>query len=436
MDAPPEIEGTAAAKKSATASSTSTAELLPGLRLGHYTVCGLLARGGMAEIYLARDADRGGRLVVIKRVLPHLPDAQNPVGMFADEAALSARLHHPNIAEVLEVLDVGGQLFIVLEHLRGADALDILQMADKRGTHVPLDVAVQMVIAVCAGLHHAHELRGPKGDPMHVIHRDVSPPNVFVTFDGTTKLLDFGLAKSAYRATETLGGMAKGKLTYMSPEQVMSRALDRRSDIYSLGIVLYELTTGTKLYDASRGELATVQQIIDGPVPSPCATNPAYPAALEAVVQKALAKRPDDRFPTAFALARALEAAAVESGLSLSSALIPPFLAELYPARIAAAPDALPEKEVVAAAAGGSFQPAVRAPPTLRMMPIVDAVPVAPGSRFNRPIGQIGPGKPRESGGSIELGKSGKSGRPLRAMIFITIAISVLIAVVLFVLYR
>ena len=308
-------------------------ELPPGLVLGSYTIVGLMARGGMAEIYLALTSDERARPVVIKRVLPHLPEKDDPHAMFADEAALSARLHHANVAEVLDVVEVEGSLFIVLEHLHGADALEILKTCDRLRRRVPYEVAVQILLGIAAGLHYAHELRGPEGEALHVIHRDVSPQNLFVTFEGNVKLLDFGLAKSIFRAATTRDGAAKGKLSYMSPEQVMTRPLDRRTDVFSLGICMWELTVGLKLYDTNRGELTIVQEILEKRPPAPSEIYADYPKALEAVVMRALAKRPDERYPTVFAMARALEAAAREAGITPSREALAEFMVELFPER-------------------------------------------------------------------------------------------------------
>ena len=316
--------------------SAPATELAPGTSLGPYTVIGLLARGGMAEIYLALAEGQGvaPRPVVVKRVLPHLPGHDDPSAMFADEAALSSRLHHPNVVEMLDLVEREGDLLIVFEHLHGADTHEMLTTCDARKIRLPIEVAIQVVAEAAAGLHHAHELTDEHGQSQKVIHRDVSPQNVFVTFDGLVKVLDFGLAKSVFRTAQTRSGAAKGKLSYMSPEQLLGKPLDRRTDVFALGIVLYELSLGIKLYDVGRGEMQVVREILEGRVTPPREIDPAYPAAVEAVVMRALAKRPDERFPTAHAFRRALAEAARASGLMPSHETVRQFIAALYPDRV------------------------------------------------------------------------------------------------------
>mgnify|MGYP000970547848 CR=1 FL=1 len=361
-------------------------ELAPGIVIGAYTIIGMLARGGMAEIYLAlgKMADGQETPVVLKRVLSSLPTHDDPTTMFADEAALSARLHHPNLVETLDLVDSDVGMLIVLEHLHGADCLEILHTCARLRRRVPWDAIVQTMLCVCEGLHYAHELTDESGASMRVIHRDVSPQNVFLTFDGNVKLLDFGLAKSVFQASVTRDGVAKGKLSYMSPEQVMTKALDHRTDIWSLGIVLYELSLGVKLFDVGRGELNVVRDIMEARVPRPRDIDPGYPAALEAIVLRALAKRPEDRFPTAYAFARDLAAAAAEAGIVPSPEAVTRFLNELYPDRIvgrtapgpellpSAIADPPPEKPVEKAAENPTVTPTRRITrQTSPVMPIV-----------------------------------------------------------------
>ncbi len=363
------------------------AELAPGSTVGAYTIIGMLVRGGMAEIYLAlgRMADGHETPVVLKRVLSSLPSRDDPETMFADEAALSARLHHPNLVETLDLVESEVGTLIVLEHLHGADCLEILHTCARLRRRIPWDVIVQTVISVCTGLHYAHELLDEGGAPMHVIHRDVSPQNVFLTFDGNVKLLDFGLAKSVFQASITRDGVAKGKLSYMSPEQVLTRPLDRRTDVWSLGIVLYELSLGVKLFDVARGELNVVRDIMDANVKRPREIDPSYPAAIEAVVLRALSKRPEDRFPTAYAFARDLAGAAAEEGIAPSPESVTRFMNELYPDRIVGRHAPSPEAPYSASAPADPAptadpatedkpDPARRriTKPTATVMPIVD----------------------------------------------------------------
>ncbi|MGH7336863.1 MAG: serine/threonine protein kinase, partial [Myxococcota bacterium] len=210
---------------------------------GSYELVAKLATGGMAEIFLARRTDPVGRgdLVVIKRILPHLADDEHFVTMFRDEAALASKLEHPNVCRVYTLGHTDGTWFIVMEYLHGVALSRLLTKISKTRAKLDLRMVTAIVIQACEGLHHAHEVRGPDGHLLGVVHRDVSPPNIFLTVDGTVKLLDFGIAKARGASSKTRTGTVKGKNAYMSPEQILGKTLDRRSDVFALGAVLYEL---------------------------------------------------------------------------------------------------------------------------------------------------------------------------------------------------
>ncbi|MFT3691825.1 MAG: serine/threonine-protein kinase [Kofleriaceae bacterium] len=272
-------------------------------RLGRFELIGLLAVGGMAEIHLARLAGEAGfeKIVVVKRLLPELVASKAFVAMFLDEGKLVARLDHPNICEVHELGREGAEYFLVMPYLDGVAATELIAQPRDPDRMAQLRVAAGVIVQACAGLSHAHE---------HVeglVHRDVSPSNLFVTTKGVVKVLDFGIAK-AHGTTATEVGTVKGKTQYMAPEQVMGDAIDRRVDVFALGIVLYELATHQRLFKRSSDYLAA-KAILEEPIPRADVADPAIPAALADVIAKALARVPGDRYATAKELAAAIEGA-------------------------------------------------------------------------------------------------------------------------------
>jgi len=267
---------------------------------------GLVATGGMAQVLLARDkpAEAFERLVAVKRMLPHLSQDPGHLQMFADEAKIGFRLRHPNICHVYEFGRSDGVPYLVMEWVHGV-TLSRLVGASAPGEGLEPGVAAHLVSQVASALDYAHRSRDRTGEPLRIVHRDVSPQNVMVSFDGFVKLLDFGVAKAAAQVQRTEGGMVKGKFGYMSPEQCLGLPLDGRSDVFSLGICLYETLTGTHLYHR-QDLVASVQSILNDPVPDPRDLRPAIPAAVAEIVVTALQKKPEDRFPSAGAFQQAL----------------------------------------------------------------------------------------------------------------------------------
>jgi serine/threonine protein kinase len=248
-------------------------------RLGKYEILRHIATGGMAEIFLARATGIEGfeKLVVIKRILPHLAVEPEITKMFLDEARIAATLHHSNIVQVFDIGAVDGQYFLAMEFLEGEDVSRIRRATRVARVALPLDHALNIVINACAGLHYAHERPGLDGKPLNIVHRDVSPQNVLVTYEGEVKLVDFGIAKASTRASAaTRVGTLKGKIRYMSPEQARSEPLDRRSDVFSTAIVLWELTTGRRLFHG-RAEFDVLKAIIETDAPLPSSIVPGYP---------------------------------------------------------------------------------------------------------------------------------------------------------------
>ncbi len=276
--------------------------------IGRYRVIGRIATGGMADILLGKLTGPSGfeRAVVIKSILPHLARDEEFVGMFLDEARLTAQIRHPNVVQVHELGRDGPVLYLVMEYLDGESCNTILREAARRGVHPPHVLAAHICAEVAAGLHAAHTLTDEDGKSRAVVHRDVSPQNVLVTYDGQVKLLDFGIAKATGRMAEgTKAGQIKGKFAYMAPEQATRAEVDARTDIFSLGVVLWEMTTGRRLFKRP-SELMVLRALSEEPIPKPSDQIKRYPPLLEAIVMRALARDPKERFQTALDLRQAL----------------------------------------------------------------------------------------------------------------------------------
>jgi serine/threonine protein kinase len=315
------------------------------LRLGKYEVVRRLAKGGMAEIFLARVCGLPGfqRMVVLKRILPLLASKADFLEMFLNEARIAATLQHPNVVQMYDVGVSDGHYFITMEYLHGEDVRRLQSECSHQARRIPVEHALHIILDVCAGLHYAHEKIGFDGHPLNIVHRDVSPQNVIVTFDGAVKLLDFGVAKASSNLHETLGGVVKGKVPYMSPEQCRGRPLDRRSDLFSVGIMLYELTLGRRLF-SGKSELETLKRIAEQPVRPPHTIDPDYDERLERIVMRALAKNPDRRYQTARDLQSDLEELARQRGMFMSAIALQKFMASVFGPRIEAWRETPPEE--------------------------------------------------------------------------------------------
>lgn len=283
-------------------------------QLGRYQLIGQLATGGMAEIHLARLAGEAGfeKTVVVKRLLPELVASPAYVAMFLDEGKLVARLDHPNICEVHELGKDGTEYFLAMPYLDGVPVTDLIARPRESDRIAELRIAASVIAQACAGLHHAHELRDADGSPAGLVHRDISPSNLFVTSAGVVKVLDFGVAKVRGQ-TETEAGTIKGKTQYMAPEQLLGESLDRRCDVFALGIVLFELATHQRLFKRASDYL-TARAILEEAIPRADVIDPAIPAGLADVIAKALARDKAQRYPDAAALATALEGALAPHG--------------------------------------------------------------------------------------------------------------------------
>jgi eukaryotic-like serine/threonine-protein kinase len=278
-----------------------------------------LGQGGMAQVFLAMSSGPVGfnKLVVIKQIREQFAEDPEFLTMFLDEARLAARLNHPNVVQTNEVGGDGKRFFICMEYLEGQPLNRILsRVGVARG--LTLGMQLRVLVDALAGLHHAHELCDFDGRPLQVVHRDATPHNIFVTYAGQVKVVDFGIAKALSSSSETRTGVLKGKVAYMAPEQAMGEKVDRRADIFSMGMILWEMLVGKRLFKGMP-DVAVLQKIVNGTVPSPSTANPDVSAELERVCMKALTHARDDRYATAADMAADLEKAVDDLGLKGSS---------------------------------------------------------------------------------------------------------------------
>ncbi|TAM50780.1 MAG: TonB family protein, partial [Acidobacteria bacterium] len=282
------------------APTAAVAPLPGGTPFGQYELIEPIATGGMAEVYRARMRGVEGfqKIVAIKRILPHLTDNDEFVTMFVDEAKLAAQLQHPNIIHIYDLGKIERSYYIAMEYIDGKDLRSILRTLDEKKSRLPLGLTLFIASRLAAALDYAHRKKDLQGHAMALVHRDVSPQNVLISFDGDIKLCDFGIAKAASKASHTRAGALKGKLQYMSPEQAWGRDIDRRSDIFSLGLVLYEMLTGRKGF-AGDSELSILEQVRAPQLVPPREVDPAIPPEVERVVMKALKEDCEQRYQTA-----------------------------------------------------------------------------------------------------------------------------------------
>jgi serine/threonine protein kinase len=286
------------------------AALLPQpIQFGKYTLFERIGRGGMAEVYKGRIQGPAGfeRVFVVKRILPHLSEEPTFIRMFVEEAKLSARLNHPNIVQIFELGSVEGEYFISMEYIRGRDLADTMRAIWKLMGPPRPELVAYVGREACRALAYAHSLTDDNGRPLGMIHRDVSPSNIMLSYEGGVKLLDFGIAKALGEAPETTkSGTMKGKYAYMAPEQTEGDDVDSRIDIFSCGIVLHEVLTGRRLFKGAN-DIQTIERVRRCEVPPPSFQNPMCPPELDNVVLKALARNRDERFATAAEMADALD---------------------------------------------------------------------------------------------------------------------------------
>ncbi|MET0401174.1 MAG: serine/threonine-protein kinase, partial [Cystobacter sp.] len=276
-------------------------------QLGKYRLLELIAKGGMGEVYKAQQEGPAGfsKTVVVKRILPHLTGGEHFVDMFLEEARLAARLSHPHVVQIFELGEQQGEYFIAMEYIQGPSLHGVRKRLRDLGQPFPFDIAAYVVAQALQGLHYAHELRDEAGRPLGIVHRDISPDNILVSRDGVVKVVDFGIAKAADASVQTQSGTLKGKLSYLSPEQVGGRPASPRSDIYATGVMLYQLLTNTLPFRAP-SSAALLQQIVTAEPEAPRRHELDVPPELNDIVMKALRKHPHERFATAQEMSRAL----------------------------------------------------------------------------------------------------------------------------------
>jgi serine/threonine protein kinase len=370
-----------------------TIALVPGDHLDRYELLCVLAQGGMGTVWLARMTGKLGfeRLVALKTILPTYSNDRLFCDMFLDEAKIAGQIDHENVARILEIGEDRGLLYYAMELIDGESLRKVYRDVRAAKMVFPMGVAMRIVADACAGLHATHELHGEDGQPLQVVHRDVSPQNLLVTIRGTTKLIDFGVAKAnARRSEETAAGTLKGKIEYMAPEQARGEPLDRRADVYALGAVLYELLAGRPVRDTDEGrQLAALHELMTG---VPYAPLPAsVPHLVRGIVDRALARDPAMRFATAEELRRALEQAMLATGEASTPEDVANVLAHFSRERTAKRKDAI--ERALRAATDGRLNAATIVAPlsAARALPSYGS---APGETGTGPGGTTRPGTP------------------------------------------
>ncbi|HVE85443.1 MAG TPA: serine/threonine-protein kinase, partial [Myxococcales bacterium] len=301
------------------------------VRFGKYVLLKRIATGGMAELFLARQVGAGGfeKLVVVKRILEHLSTDKDFVGMFLNEGRLASSLNHPNIVQVYDLGQEAGRYFMAMEFVAGHDLYNVARQAALHSAPLPPEIAARILVGACAGLHHAHTKKNLQGQPLNIVHRDVSPANILVSYEGEVKVTDVGIAKAEAQSVHTRTGVVKGKFSYMSPEQIRSEPLDARSDVFALGVTLHETLTARRLFKRD-SELAVMHDILQMPVPPPSSSRPGLPRALDAICARALEKDRDRRYPSAQHMQKDLEAFLAVSSASAESAEVSAFMLQRF----------------------------------------------------------------------------------------------------------
>ena len=363
---------------------------------GSYQLLAKLATGGMAEIYLARpsSSQSGSKdMMVLKRILPHLAEDDHFVTMFRDEADLAAKLAHKNVCNVLSFGQFGGTWFIAMEYLHGVPLSRMMTKLSKAGKMLDYRVVAGIIVQACEGLHAAHEARDDKGALMGVVHRDVSPPNIMVTADGTVKLLDFGIAKARGANSRTRTGTVKGKNAYMSPEQILGKPLDRRSDIFALGVVMYEMLAIKRLFHRD-SDFLTFKAITEEPIPDIRDRRPDLPPGMRAALVQAMARDPAGRFDTAQGFGNAIKNSVATLGGPASGADLARLLFTDFSDEMAARDEILkaaddPNAAPISIGPGSSKTPPPIPPRNAQLATSGEMSPVTP-ARQRTPTGSVG----------------------------------------------
>jgi serine/threonine-protein kinase len=316
--------------------STGTLTWAPGARVGRYELMSPIARGGMAEVWLAKQSGPEGfeKVVALKRILAAAGNASDFVTMFLDEARIAAQLSHPNIAQIFELADDSGTYYLAMEYLEGETLSHVLRRSRELSRPLPIGLAVRVVSDAAAGLGHAHQKRSRSGKPLDIVHRDVSPQNIMVTYEGVVKVVDFGIARAAGRAARTQMGSVKGKVTYMSPEQARGETVDARCDVFALGVVLFEALTGTRLHEGDDDVRVLRRLALQEALPTVRSRRPEVAPELDALVSRAMAATTQERFPSGIEMQAALEQYLRTAPPPSSSFELRQFVQELFADRL------------------------------------------------------------------------------------------------------
>lgn len=311
-----------------------------------------IGQGGMAEVFraVARGTQGFQRILVVKRILPELSRDPRFVQMFIDEAKICALISHPNVVQVYEFGRLADTHFMTMEYVHGRNLSVVMEKLASAGRLSPPDVICEVIRQACLGLHHAHTMMNAEGKPLQIIHRDVTPANLMLGFNGAVKVLDFGIARAAeeLKETKTQAGAVKGKIAYLAPEQIHRRPIDHRIDIYALGVVLHECLTGQRLFRADN-PLAAMKAILEMVVPAPSSMNSSVSKKVDQIVARALARDPNARYSSAKTMALDLESALHE--MRYFSQRLPSFLKELFKDEVTESKDRILPKEIVAISA-------------------------------------------------------------------------------------
>ncbi len=373
---------------------------------GKYQLIKKLATGGMAEVFLAKQSmGTGGdnRHVVVKRILPHLAEDPEFIQMFQNEARVAAKFSHPNIAQIFDYGEENGTYYIAMEFIHGEDLGRLMRKAWSTGQWIARPLAIRIVASACEGLYYAHTRKDEEGRALKVVHRDISPQNILISFDGSVKLVDFGIAKAADQASMTKSGAIKGKFAYMAPEQAAGKPLDARTDVFAIGLVLYELLTGVRPLKRD-SELATLQAALECAIDAPSVVAE-VPAELDDVVMRALAKAPDDRYKDARAFQMALEEFLISQRMVASSVQVSELMETLFADRRAeenklGAPNPSSAESI-------SAPPAVPEPPGWERPPESNPQQSQPSGRRSRSM--------EMTGNNTDMATPGEGGRPASA---------------------
>ncbi len=308
-------------------------------RFGKYELLELVARGGMAEIYRARTVGIGGfeKYCAIKKILPHLSENQEFITMLIDEAKIVVSLQHANIVQVLDLGRIDNSYYIAMEYVHGMDLATIIKTCAYNNFMMPYEHTVYIAMQVCSGLYHAHSKTDSAGRNLGIIHRDISPHNILISYDGQVKIIDFGVAKASIKMSHTMSGIIKGKLLYMAPEQAMAKEIDHRADLFALGLVLYKMTT-FKLPFEGENEFQIYNKLVQGKVVPPKRLNPDIPDSLNEVILKALKRKPSARYQDAFQFRTALSQVLAELAPGYSASRLAQFMETYFPPRPVATP--------------------------------------------------------------------------------------------------